>query len=256
MRPLILICNDDGINSPFLPKFAEEIGKIGDAVVVVPSGEQSWIGHAHNRHGEIRVDTLPDICGIPCFSVSGTPADCANIAISHLCKRRPDAVASGLNIGHNLGFPILWSSGTFAAAMESAGFGIPSGAFSLRISKEFYEACRTRHLEVPKEIRPVLSSACKHAADFVANKLIGENPICPDGKIRVFNVNYPDNFSESTHVERTTPARMELSPLFKNEGKGLFTFSYSAGRVLDPSVKNSDWECVYSGKASVSEIII
>ena len=46
MKPRLLISNDDGIGSPFLPIFARELAEVADVEIVVPAREQRWIGRA------------------------------------------------------------------------------------------------------------------------------------------------------------------------------------------------------------------
>ena len=46
----LLLSNDDGLDSPFLPAFARALAKVADLKIVVPSGERSWIGRAYSRH--------------------------------------------------------------------------------------------------------------------------------------------------------------------------------------------------------------
>ncbi len=134
----LLLSNDDGIDSPFLPVFAKALAKVADLKVVVPAREQSWIGRAYNRHNRIEVKEC-EFFGLDCHTITGTPSDCVNIALAHLCDEKPDAVISGLNIGQNVALPLLWSSGTFSAAVEGAGWGIPAFAFSMRLEKIYYE---------------------------------------------------------------------------------------------------------------------
>lgn len=131
----LLLSNDDGIGSPFLPAFAAALSEVAE-VEIVSAREQSWIGRAYNRHAAVAVGEA-EAGGFKCRTVAGTPSDCVNIALSHLLSEPPDAVVSGLNIGQNVALPLLWSSGTFAAAVEAAGWGIPAFACSMRLLKNF-----------------------------------------------------------------------------------------------------------------------
>ena len=60
----------------------------------------------------------------------GSPADCVKMGVAELCPRKPDLVVSGINGGLNAGINVLYS-GTVAAAIEGALFGITSVAVSL-----------------------------------------------------------------------------------------------------------------------------
>ena len=57
------------------------------------------------------------------------------LAISELCSTRPQLVVSGVNSGQNAGINVLYS-GTVAAAIEGAFFGITSIAVSLEYDEQ------------------------------------------------------------------------------------------------------------------------
>src|SRR5207248_7753154 len=64
------------------------------------------------------------------WAVEGSPANSVKIGIFEFCPKRPDLVVSGINGGLNAGINVLYS-GTVAAAIEGAFFGITSVAVSL-----------------------------------------------------------------------------------------------------------------------------
>jgi 5'-nucleotidase len=68
------------------------------------------------------------------WAVEGSPADCVKIGIHQFCPRPPDLVVSGINGGLNAGINVLYS-GTVAAAIEGAFFGITSVAVSLEFDE-------------------------------------------------------------------------------------------------------------------------
>jgi 5'-nucleotidase len=70
---------------------------------------------------------MPD--GSPAFTVSGTPADCANIGCLSLIKDPIDLVVSGINTDINIGYDANYS-GTVGAALEAAALGYPALAVS------------------------------------------------------------------------------------------------------------------------------
>ncbi len=118
--------NDDGVHSPGLHALAERLGEIGEVTVVAPDREVSGISHALTISEPLRYQELED--GV--YSVEGTPADCVNLAVGNLLKKRPELVVSGINRGANLGDDVTYS-GTVAGAMEGAMLGIKSFAVSL-----------------------------------------------------------------------------------------------------------------------------
>jgi 5'-nucleotidase len=44
-KPLILICNDDGVTAPGIQSLIESVRDIGDIMVVAPDKPQSGTGH-------------------------------------------------------------------------------------------------------------------------------------------------------------------------------------------------------------------
>ncbi len=131
-KPLILVCNDDGIQAPGLLALAAGLDEIGDVCVVAPLTEQSAVGHAITTRQPVRTKPWPfrvPSGQIPAFSVSGTPADCVKLAIDKLLPSRPAIVVSGINQGPNAAVNVIYS-GTVSAATEAAILGIPAVAIS------------------------------------------------------------------------------------------------------------------------------
>src|SRR5690606_6709140 len=64
------------------------------------------------------------------WAVEGSPADCVKLAITELCRPRPELVVSGINSGLNARINGLYSC-TVSAAIEGAFFGVTSVAVSL-----------------------------------------------------------------------------------------------------------------------------
>ena len=144
----ILLTNDDGIGAPGLWAVARELAKVGDLVVAAPGEERSGAGTAISLRKPIRVqEVVPQVEGVQAFSVSGTPADSAIIAISGLFSDRFDLVVSGINRGSNLGHDV-YVSGTVGAAMQGYLHGIPSMAVSMYAyeSLDFAAAARVAAL--------------------------------------------------------------------------------------------------------------
>ncbi len=136
---LILLTNDDGIYAPGLAALEREFRHWGDVVVVAPATEQSGVGHAITYLTPLTVkevfrdDNSADERRWG-WAVQGSPADCVKIGIHEYCPRPPDLVLSGINSGLNAGINILYS-GTVAAAIEGAFFGITSVAVSLEFDE-------------------------------------------------------------------------------------------------------------------------
>lgn len=91
-RPLILVCNDDGIFSPGIKALAEVASEFARVAIIAPDRQQSAVGHAITvnlplRSRSFRVDGRFDG-----QAVSGTPADAVKLAHNQLLDRKPDLV--------------------------------------------------------------------------------------------------------------------------------------------------------------------
>ncbi len=124
-KPLILITNDDGVRAPGLRLLAEALEAVGEVVVYAPEIQQSAVGHCVSLMRPLRVTRVKD----GWFMVDGTPTDCMMLAVRALLGRRPDLIASGINVGANLGDDVTYS-GTVAGAFEGMLLGVPSFAIS------------------------------------------------------------------------------------------------------------------------------
>ena len=130
--PLILICNDDGIDAPGILSLAAGLDGLGEIIIVAPAHEQSAVGHSITIRDPVRARPWPfrvPSGAVKAFSVSGTPADCVKLAIDKLLQRTPAVVVSGINQGPNAAVNVIYS-GTVSAATEATILGIPAVAFS------------------------------------------------------------------------------------------------------------------------------
>lgn len=131
-RPLILVCNDDGIDAAGIAALATAMDDLGTIAVVAPFAEQSAVGHSITIRDPMRVHPwLFDGPSGPVWAraVTGTPADCVKIGVQKLLPRAPDLVVSGINHGPNTAVNVMYS-GTVSAATEGTILGIPSMAVS------------------------------------------------------------------------------------------------------------------------------
>jgi 5'-nucleotidase len=157
----ILLSNDDGILAPGLMALYSVLTRFGDVHVVAPESPQSATGHGitvtmplivNRVHVHALQEAPPgssqgvqagpaktqasgsgsDFYG---YSVGGRPADCVKLAIRELTGGLPDLVVSGINAGANVGVNVIYS-GTVAAAVEGAFFGLPAIAFSQQVGEE------------------------------------------------------------------------------------------------------------------------
>jgi len=131
-RPLILVCNDDGITSRGINTLVHVMKQLGDVLVVAPNSPQSGMGHAITVGNTLRLEETSIFGDVRAFECSGTPADCVKIARHFVLKDEPepDVIVSGINHGSNTSISVLYS-GTMSAAIEGAIEGTPAIGFSL-----------------------------------------------------------------------------------------------------------------------------
>ena len=130
-KPLILITNDDGIDSKGFRLLVSVMKNFGEVVVVAPYSPQSGMGHAITVGDKLRLVKSDLFGSIDSYKCSGTPADCVKIAKHHLLKdRNIDLITSGINHGSNSSISVLYS-GTMSAAIEGAIENTASIGFSL-----------------------------------------------------------------------------------------------------------------------------
>lgn len=160
----ILLTNDDGIYAPGLAAMERQLLQLGNVEVVAPLVEQSGVGHAITYLTPLMAREMFDGERRRGWAVEGSPADCVKLAISELCRPRPDLVVSGINSGQNAGINVLYS-GTVAAAIEGAFFGVTSIAVSLEFDEQ------ARYDEAARLAVPIISQilAQKDAAPQLYN---------------------------------------------------------------------------------------
>ncbi len=126
----ILLTNDDGIHAPGLAAMERQLQRLGHVTVAAPLTEQSGVGHSITYLTPLMARKVYEKDQWRGWAVEGSPADCVKLAITELCPERPQLVVSGINSGQNTGINVLYS-GTVAAAIEGAFFGVTSFAVSL-----------------------------------------------------------------------------------------------------------------------------
>ncbi len=127
---LSLLVNDDGIHAPGLRAMRSVLQTFGDVQVVAPQVEQSGMSHRITYLHPMMVQEVQEEGEHFGWAVDGSPADCTKLGVLEFCEREPDLIVSGINSGSNVGINVLYS-GTVAAAIEGAFFGITSIAVSL-----------------------------------------------------------------------------------------------------------------------------
>lgn len=141
-KPLIILTNDDGIESPGLAASVAALDGLGELLIVAPLRQQTGMGRsrsskliADSRIHQRRV-TYGDRSWIG-YAVDATPAMAVECAILQLADRPAALAVSGINYGENAGSSVT-VSGTMGAAIEAADHGILSLAVSLEIPDSDY----------------------------------------------------------------------------------------------------------------------
>ena len=155
---IILVTNDDGINSDGLIRLAKAAKQFGEVWVVAPESQRSAASQSITLHTHI--DVFPcrfPVEGIHSFTCSGTPADCVRAALFHLMPVRPDIVLTGINYGYNVATDVQYSA-TVGAALEASHQGIPAIALSEQACEchEVSDACLADILKmlIPARLNP------------------------------------------------------------------------------------------------------
>lgn len=225
---IILVTNDDGYRSEGIIALADALRAIGEVTIVAPIEEASAIGHALTLRLPLRLEEISD--GV--YGVDGTPTDCVNIAITHVFKRLPDLVVSGINKGWNLGDDVTYS-GTVAGALEGALLGVPSLAVSLRQTRGDYD------------FRYAAGTAAT-LADAMLRR-----PLPP----RTFlNINVPKGRPKGLRVTVQAKRNHITSVAERHDPKGRSYFWIEEGQNEWHPHDRSDYEMVHEGYVSVTPL--
>ncbi|XP_019168000.1 PREDICTED: uncharacterized protein LOC109163747 [Ipomoea nil] len=129
--PTVMVTNDDGVDAPGLRALVSVLVSTNrfNVLVCAPDSEKSAVSHSITWRHAVPVKRV-EISGATAFAVTGTPADCASLGISKaLFSSVPDLVISGINMGSNCGYHIVYS-GTVAGAREAFVNDVPSISLS------------------------------------------------------------------------------------------------------------------------------
>ncbi len=139
-QPLILVTNDDGIDSPGLHAAVAAVADLGDLLIMAPKAQRTSAGRGFPpvRDKAIYVTEIPlGHSSHRAYAADVSPAQAVQLAMLELAQRPIDLCVSGINYGENLGTGVT-ISGTVGAALEAACSGIPALALSLETPPEFH----------------------------------------------------------------------------------------------------------------------
>jgi len=245
----LVISNDDGIDAPGIQTLIEAVETWAECLVVAPDGARSGVGHALSDGEPIHVRAA----GTRRFAISGTPADCARLALTargpaseawragrhpgeweELRRARQIWLLSGINHGANLGVD-TYVSGTVAAAREAAILGFPALAISQLVG---------RHR------KPDWARTLRRALPVLAGLL--RSPPAPGA---FWNVNLPHPLDEGIDCE-VVHCDVDPSPLpVRYERRG-DAFAYTGDYHGRPRLPGHDVDVCFGGRIAVSQIPI
>lgn len=167
---VILVTNDDGIDSPGLFELKRALDPLGEVSVIAPDRNRTGAARSITMRAPQWVEEVSLADGTVGYATDGTPVDCVRLGALGLLDRVPHLIVSGVNLSGNLGDDITYS-GTVAAAFEGIMLGIPSVAVSAEGYREGYD------LRVPALVtRRIVELVLEHG--FPAETLLNVN--CPD----------------------------------------------------------------------------
>lgn len=252
-RPSVLLTNDDGIEAVGLQTLYEQLSEFADVTVVAPRENHSGMGRvlSFGRPVPLRVGTETDSIEFEesqlghnvqfeshdlGYAVEGTPCDCVIAGVTELSE--PDIVASGCNPGANIGVNAFGRSGTVAAAIEAAYFGVPAVA----LSSENREPARSTYSQIgefaKRLVRFSLSNGVFDRVDYL-------------------NVASPAGTDPPVEVTRPASEYQFTASVDESEGVLRFTHSRQPERVtgVDHGGENqTDREALKQGKVSITPL--
>ncbi|XP_051148195.1 uncharacterized protein LOC127263206 [Andrographis paniculata] len=137
-KPIILVTNSDGIESPGLSHLVDALVREGayNVHVVAPQSEKCSSGHSVSLKETVEVASV-EVTGAVAYEVSGTPVDCVSLALSGalFSWSKPLLVISGINKGSSCGHHMFYSS-VVAGAREAVVNGVPAISISFDWKKD------------------------------------------------------------------------------------------------------------------------
>ncbi len=218
-KPLILITNDDGVDSEGILVLTKLMMQLGDVVVFAPDGPRSGQSNAITVTQPIRFTKIQERKGLIRYSCNGTPTDCVKLALNEVLERKPDLLVSGINHGLNSAINVIYS-GTMGAVFE----GCENGLLSIGFSIDDHSA------------KPDFSTFEAYILDITRRTLENKLPygIC-------LNVNAPKKEIKGIKIARQTRGYWTKEFERRNDPRGGFYF-WMTGYFQneEPNAKDSD----------------
>ena len=233
-RSIILITNDDGIDSDGLRRLALCAREHGEVWVIAPDGQRSAMSHSINLREPITVRPVAyPVEHVHAYACSGTPADCIRLGLHNILPQKPDYVFSGINYGYNTGSDIQYSA-TVGAGLEAAWSGIHTVAFSENASPVH---------EVTEAYLPQLMDRMMHE---------------PLGYNEIWNVNFPGlPLSECKGIleDRQVADCAFYRDSYDEEAQADGSIRYHVnGRYSEDAPEGTDYRAIVDGYISIGKV--
>ncbi|MDD1669954.1 MAG: 5'/3'-nucleotidase SurE [Methanomicrobiales archaeon] len=243
MRARILLTNDDGIYSAGLWAAYEVLSGFCDVTIVAPATQQSAVGRSISIFEPIRVHDV-DLQGVRGIAVEGKPTDAVIIGLYAL-DLRPDLVVSGINIGENLSYESIMTSGTVGAALEASNQGTKGIAFSLQVEDQ------GEKFDDPRCYGKGFASARKIVGEITGEVLRQGFPEDAD----VINVNIPSCIRGGYEVTRLSRKLFHTGVEKRLDPRGRPYF-WINGPLVEDDDEGTDVHAVRKGNISVTPITL
>jgi 5'-nucleotidase len=243
MKPSILLTNDDGVSSVGLWAAYEAVSPIADVTIVAPATQQSAVGRSISIFEPLRATRIV-MNGIPAWSVAGKPTDAVIIGLYAL-RLNPTLIVSGINIGENLSFESIMTSGTAGAALEGSNQGTKGIAFSLQVEDQGDK------FDDPRFHGQNFDGAKRIVRDVVSRVL--EQGFCPHAD--VINVNIPSVVKGGYEVTRLARKLFHtgVEKRFDPRGRPYFWIN---GPLIEDAEEGTDVHAIRKGNVSITPITL
>ncbi len=243
MKRRILLTNDDGITSTGLWAAYNALAPFADVTVVAPATQQSAVGRSISIFEPIRANRVM-INGVTAYSVGGKPTDAVIIGLFAL-RLNPDLVVSGINIGENLSFESVMTSGTIGAALEASNQGVPGIAFSLQVEDQGDK------FDEPSGITRRFSGAKRVVREVCGKVLETGFP----AKAHVINVNIPAEVRGGYEITRLAAKLFHTGVEERFDPRGR-PYYWIDGPLYEDAEEGTDVHAVQQGNVSITPITL
>ncbi len=239
----IALTNDDGHSSKGLTVLAEELAKRYSVIVVVPDTQRSATGKALTLNRPLRIYDRGKIDGYRLITHDGTPAD--SVILAKELDGDIDFFVSGINMGANLGYQSMATSGTVGAIVEAAIMGIPGVAVSRVVNTKQWFHHSDSNRSYDKEVAITIG---------LIERVLERG--LPTG-VDALNLNFPCDITENSRIVVTRPAMTRMSnSLERRVDPNGSSYYWITGQENAPEPNTDAYEVLKNGNISLSPIVI